>query len=134
MKLKRKRMMKVKIKKITNSFKYAGEGFYSSFKTERNMKFHIMIMILVIIAGILLKISKSEWIICIICFTMVIGGELFNTAIETVVDIAMPYKNEKAKLAKDISAAGVLVLAIGSAIIGLIIFVPKILNLIVKVL
>lgn len=71
MKLRRKRMMKVKIKKITNSFKYAGEGFYSSFKTERNMKFHIMIMILVIIAGILLKISKSEWIICIICFTMV---------------------------------------------------------------
>ena len=134
MKLRRKRMMKVKIKKITNSFKYAGEGLYSSFKTERNMKFHIMIMILVIIAGILLKISKSEWIICIICFTMVIGGELFNTAIETVVDIAMPYKNEKAKLAKDISAGAVLVLAIGSAIIGLIIFVPKILDLIVKVL
>lgn len=127
MSLKKKRMLKVKSKKIVNSFKYAFEGFISSFKTERNMKIHIIIMILVIIAGISLKINKYEWIICIICFAIVIGGELFNTAIETIVDIVMPYKNEKAKIAKDISASGVLILAIGSAIVGLIIFVPKIL-------
>lgn len=118
----------LKVKKIVNSFKYAFEGFVSSFKTEKNMKIHIIIMILVIIAGILLKINKYEWIICIICFALVIGGELFNTVIETVVDMVMPYKNEKAKLAKDISASGVLVLAIGAAIIGLIIFIPKICN------
>ena len=124
-----KRMIKVKTKKMVNSFKYAFEGFISSFKTERNMKIHIIIMILVIIAGILLKINKYEWIICIICFAIVIGGELFNTAIETVVDIVMPYKNEKAKIAKDISASGVLVFAIGSAIIGLIIFIPKVFNI-----
>lgn len=127
MSLKKKRMLKVKSKKLANSFKYAFEGFISSFKTERNMKIHIIIMILVIIAGISLKINKYEWIICIICFAIVIGGELFNTAIETIVDIVMPYKNEKAKIAKDISASGVLILAIGSAIVGLIIFVPKIL-------
>lgn len=126
MNLKRKRMIKVKSKKIINSFKYAFEGLISALKTERNMKFHIIIMLLVIIAGILLKINKYEWLICIVCFAMVIGGELFNTAIETIVDMVMPYKNEKAKKAKDISASGVLVLAIGAAIIGLIIFVPKI--------
>lgn len=121
------RMMKVNSKKIANSFKYAFEGIISSFKTERNMKIHVIVMILVIIVGILLKINKYEWIICIICFSIVISGELFNTAIETVVDMVMPNKNEKAKLAKDISAGAVLVMAIGSAIIGLIIFVPKIL-------
>lgn len=126
MKLRRKRMIKVKTKKIANSFKYAFQGFVSSFKTERNMKIHIFIMLLVIIAGIILNINKYEWIICIICFALVIGAELFNTAIETTIDIVMPYKNEKAKLAKDISASGVLILAIASAIIGLIIFVPKI--------
>lgn len=126
MKLRRKRMIKVKTKKIANSFKYAFQGFVSSFKTERNMKIHIFIMLLVIIAGIMLNINKYEWIICIICFALVIGAELFNTAIETTIDIVMPYKNEKAKLAKDISASGVLILAIASAIIGLIIFVPKI--------
>ncbi len=120
----------MKIKKIINSFKYAIEGFYSSFKTERNMKIHILIMILVIMAGFLLKLNRQEWMICIACFAAVISGELFNTAIETVVDIVMPQKNEKAKLAKDISASAVLVLAIGAAIIGLIIFVPKILSFI----
>ena len=114
-----------KIQKRINSFKYAIEGIISSFKTERNMKIHVIVMILVIVLGILLKINIQEWITCTICFVTVIGGELFNTSIETVVDIVMPTKNEKAKLAKDISAGAVLVLAIGSAIIGLLIFIPK---------
>ena len=118
-----------KMKKIRNSFKYAIEGIWTSFKTERNMKRHIFIMILVIIAGIILKINKSEWIICIILFAIVIGSELFNTSIETIVDMVMPEKNEKAKIAKDVSAGAVLVVAIGAAIIGLVIFVPRILNI-----
>ena len=118
-----------KMKKIRNSFKYAIEGIWTSFKTERNMKIHIFIMILVIIAGIILKINKSEWIICIILFAIVIGSELFNTSIETIVDMVMPEINEKAKIAKDVSAGAVLVVAIGAAIIGLVIFVPRILNI-----
>ena len=118
-----------KMKKIRNSFKYAIEGICTSFKTERNMKIHIFIMILVIIAGIILKINKSEWIICIILFAIVIASELFNTSIETIVDMVMPEKNEKAKIAKDVSAGAVLVVAIGAAIIGLVIFVPRILNI-----
>lgn len=126
MELKQKRMIKVKTKKLTNSFKYAFEGFMTSFKQERNMKIHIAIMLAVILLGWYLKISIQEWITCIILFTIVIAGELFNTAIETIVDMVMPYKNEKAKQAKDISAAAVLVLSIGAAIIGLIIFIPKI--------
>lgn len=117
---------KVKSKKLINSCKYAIQGIFSSFKTERNMKIHIFIMFLVIISGIILKINKYEWIICVLCFVIVISGELFNTAIETVVDMVMPYKNDKAKIAKDISAGAVLALAIGAAIVGVIIFVPKI--------
>ena len=115
-----------KSKKLINSFKYAIQGILSSFKTERNMKIHIFVMILVIIAGVILKINKYEWIACILCFAIVISGELFNTAIETVVDMVMPYKNDKAKIAKDIAAGAVLTLAIGAAVIGVIIFVPKI--------
>lgn len=114
-----------KAKKLINSFKYAIEGFFTSFRTERNMKIHIVMMIVVIVMGIWLKISKVEWMICIILFAFVISAELFNTAIETVVDIVMPNKNEKAKIAKDVSAAAVLVLAIGAAIIGCMIFIPK---------
>lgn len=128
--LRKKRELKVKTKKIANSFKYAWQGIISAFNTERNMKIHVIIMLLVILAGIIFKINIFEWIICIICFMAVIGGELINTSIETTVDIAMPERNEKAKLAKDVAAGAVLVLAIGSAIIGLVIFVPKIWNII----
>lgn len=118
----------MKNKKMINSFKNAFNGMIVSFKQERNMKIHISIMFLVILLGIIFKIKMVEWIICIICFALVIGGELFNTAIEITVDIAMPNFNEKAKKAKDISAGAVLVLAIASAIIGFIIFVPKIIG------
>lgn len=119
----------MKDKKLINSFKYAFTGIFSALKTERNLKIHISIATLVIIFGIILKISKIEWLICLICIMTVISSELINTAIETTVDIAMPNENELAKRAKDIGAASVLVLAITSAIIGLIIFVPKIIIL-----
>lgn len=118
----------MKNKKMINSFKNAFNGMIVSFKYERNMKIHISIMFLVILLGIIFKIKMVEWIISIICFALVIGGELFNTAIEITIDIAMPNFNGKAKKAKDISAGAVLVLAIASAIIGFIIFVPKIIG------
>ena len=86
-------------------------------------------MLLVAIAGIILKINVIEWIICIILFAIVISAELFNTAIETVVNMITMEKNEKAKIAKDVSAGAVLVTAIGSAIVGLIIFIPKVVNI-----
>lgn len=125
----------MKNKKLINSFKYAFSGILSAYKSERNMKIHISIAILVIFFGIFLQISTYEWIACILCFAMVIGAEMFNTAIETVVDIAMPKKDERAKKAKDVAAGGVLIFAIGSAIIGSIIFIPKVidyLNLTIK--
>jgi hypothetical protein len=117
----------LKMKKLLKSFKYAFEGIFTGIKEEQNIKIHIVIMILVIIFGIMLKISKAEWIICIILFGLVISMELINTAIENTVDLITKEKNEQAKIAKDVAAGAVLVSAIASAIIGLIIFVPKIL-------
>lgn len=117
------------LKELLLSFKYAITGIIKTIKSERNMKIHILIMVLVIIFGIILKLSILEWIICIMLFSIVIAGELFNTAIENAVDIIMPQIHDKAKMAKDASAGAVLILSIGSAIIGLIIFVPKLLNL-----
>lgn len=115
--------------KLVNSFKYAFTGIFSAFKTERNMKIHVSIMLLVILLGIILKISLLEWLICIIWFSLVISGELFNTAIETIVDMVSPNKNENAKKAKDISAGAVLISALGSIVTGLIIFIPKIIDI-----
>ena len=104
--------LKKKRKKLINSFKYAFNGVAEAWKKEQNIKIHILIMIFVIIAGFLLKISIAEWIVCLILFAMVISLELINTAIEITVDIAMPKINEKAKFAKDISAGAVLFSAI----------------------
>lgn len=114
------------MKKLINSFKYAFEGIITGIKEEQNMKIHIFIMILVIIFGIILKISTVEWMICIILFGLVISMELVNTAIENTVDLITEEKNPKAKIAKDVAAGAVLISAITSAIIGLIIFLPKI--------
>lgn len=114
------------MKKLINSFKYAFQGIYIGIKEERNIKIHIFIMILVILFGIMLKISKVEWIICIILFGNVIALELMNTAIENTVDLITKENNPKAKIAKDTAAGAVLVMAISSAIVGLIIFIPKI--------
>ena len=77
-----------------------------------------------------LKISINEWIICITLIGLVLSAELMNTAIETVVDMFTREKNELAGKAKDISAGAVLILAIASAIVGGIIFIPKIIELI----
>lgn len=119
---------KQEYKKLVNSFKYAIEGFISSFKTERNMKIHVLAMVLVVILGIYLKLNQIEWCIIVISIALVISAELFNTAIETLVDMVSPEKNPNAKLVKDISAAAVLALAIGAAVAGTIIFIPKLMT------
>ena len=119
---------------LMNSFKDALNGIVVPIRKERNLKIHIIIMMLVIIAGFILKISKTEWMICIILFSLVISAEIINTSIENAIDytrsVTKDEDNELAGLAKDASAGAVLVLAIASAIIGLIIFVPKIIALI----
>lgn len=118
--------MEKKAKKLINSFKYAIEGVITAIKEEQNLKIHIILMIIVIIMGIVLKISQIEWIICIILFGFVISLELVNTAIENTVDLVTMEKKPKAKIAKDVAASAVLIAAITSTIIGLMIFIPKI--------
>lgn len=126
----KKKFIKKETKKIEDSFKHAFDGIVSSFKSERNMRIHFMMMIMVVLLGLILKINEYEWLICLILFGLIISLELVNTAIETVVDMVMPQINEKAKLAKDIAAGAVLVSAIASVIIGIMVFLPKILFLI----
>ncbi len=116
----------ISFNKLINSFKYAIRGIKSAIKSEQNLKIHFIIMEIVILMALLLNISPFEWLIILICFMSVISSELFNTALEKCVDLASPKFNELAKLAKDISAGAVLVTAFFSAIIGLIIFLPKI--------
>ena len=123
----------MKNKKLINSFKYAFKGLGSAVKSERNMKIHFTMMMLVIIAGIFFNIAIWEWITCFILFGLVIGMECVNTAIEIIVDMVSPKYNEAAGRAKDIAAGGVLACAIGAAVDGIFIFLPKVLKFIIRI-
>ena len=113
------------IRKEIKSFGHAFRGIGATLASETHMKFHFGISLLVVAFGIWLQISITEWLICLICFGVVISAELFNTAIESLVDLISPEVHPLAGKAKDIAAGAVLVSAIFAAIIGLIIFVPK---------
>lgn len=109
------------------SVKYALEGIGICIKKERNFRIHLVMMMAVIICGIFFGINKIEWMICLILFALVISLEMVNTSIEAIVDLYTPQFHPLAKIAKDTAAGAVLVSAIFSAIIGLMIFVPKLL-------
>ncbi|WP_027205979.1 diacylglycerol kinase family protein [Butyrivibrio fibrisolvens] len=110
---------------LYKSFGYAFEGIFNTIKDERNIKIHLIVTTLVIIFGFILKISLTEWFVCILLFAIIIPLELINTAIEAVVDLASKEYAPLAKKAKDAAAGAVLVAAILSAVIGSIIFFPK---------
>lgn len=104
------------------SFKYAFSGIVAALKEEPNLKFHLFFALLVIIAGFFLKISQRDWILVVILIGLVISVELTNTAIEAVVDSFTTSEHPGAKLAKDISAGAVLVVALTAAAVGVIVF------------
>lgn len=119
-----------KNKNFFEALKNALNGLKYAIKTQKDLKIQIFIAIIVIIMSILLKISKIEMIIITISIFLVIFAEIMNTAIEKTVDLVTQEYNEIAKIAKDVSAGAVLVLAINSIIIGLYIFGDKIINII----
>jgi diacylglycerol kinase (ATP) len=116
--------------KFIRGFGYALNGIWHATATQLNFRAHLVAAIIAIYAGYALHISKDEWLWITLCITMVLVAELFNTAIEFLVDLVSPEYNKKAGLIKDMSAGAVLITAIGALIIGLIIFVPKLLVLI----
>lgn len=114
--------------RLLSSFRYAFEGVMYGMKAERNMVIHFAMLLLVVVFGATLGLSGTEWMICLILFGLVFATELMNTAVETVVDIILPEYDVRAKAAKDTAAGAVLMVSIAAAIVGLIIFMPKLLT------
>ena len=117
------------IKKFVNSFKYPIKGLRYAYKNEQNLFVDVIVALIVVALGIIFKISSFEWALITITLGLVISAELFNTAIEAVVDLVTEKYHPLAKVAKDTSAAAVFVLAIVAVVEGLIIFLPKIINI-----
>lgn len=113
--------------KFIKSFGYAFSGLGHAFKSQFNFKVHVLALTVVGVSGWYFCLQPVEWLAIIVAAGMVLIAELFNTAIEVLVDLVSPDIHPKAKIIKDVAAAAVLVAAIASVVIGLIIFIPKLL-------
>lgn len=118
-----------RIKKRLKSFYYAGKGIITLFRSEPNAQIHLVLMTAAIILGFSFQIPCMEWLILLLTFAMVLAAEGFNTAIEFLTDLVSPDYHELAGKTKDVAAGAVLITAIVAAIIGCIIFLPRILAL-----
>ncbi|MFH1832562.1 MAG: diacylglycerol kinase family protein [Candidatus Levyibacteriota bacterium] len=114
--------------KLISSFKYAFEGIIYALKFNQNLRIHFVAAVIVIIASIFFKINAFEKGILGIVILLVISSEMINTAIEEMVDFVITEHKREAKIAKDVSAGMVLLAAIGSIIVGALIFIPYVIN------
>lgn len=110
------------------SFKCAINGIKYVFRTQRNIVIQVVLGFIAIVLGIFFKISNIEWLILSLTIALVLFAEFVNTAIETTVDLFTEEYNEKAKIAKDVAAGGVVITAINSIVVGVIILGEKIIN------
>ena len=124
-----KKQEKFSFAKRLKSFTYAFSGLKVLFQEEHNSWIHLFVTVCVIIAGVLLRLSVLEWVAVAFAVGLVFSGEIFNSAIEDLSDVVCPERDERIKKVKDLAAAAVLVNAITAAVIGLLIFVPKIIQL-----
>jgi len=116
------------MRSIINSFANAWRGVKIFVRRERNAWIHCGMTILVILAGFLFRISMAEWLAVVFALGLVLAGEAINTAIERLSDVVQPEQDDRIRDVKDVSAGAVLICAITAAVIGVIVFLPKLLS------
>lgn len=99
-------------------FKDAVSGIVFTFRTQRHMRFHLYVVLIVILIGILLDIPLREMLVLLFTISLVLVAEMFNSAIEATVDLVSPTYSPLAKFAKDISAGAVLITTIVALVVG----------------
>lgn len=124
-----KRDEKFSIKKRAKSFGYAFSGLKILISEEHNARIHLVVSILVVTLGFYLNISSLEWVALILCIGFVFVLEIINSSIENIADFIEPERNQDIKKIKDLAAAAVLLGSLTAVIIGLVIFVPKLVQL-----
>lgn len=115
----------MKIKKSVDSFNYAIEGIIYAIRTQRNMRFHLIVAAFILIFSLFFDLSKAEMLILFFTITLVIVLELVNTAIEATIDVTANYYHPLAKIAKNVAAGAVLISAINALAVGYLLFFDK---------
>lgn len=116
-------MMKV-IRQHHISFKNAFSGLIWSLKTQPNFRVHIVCSLAVIFLGLYLRITSTEMTIILFAILLGLSTEMINTALESMTDLITTEWKEQAKIAKDVSAGMMLMVAMGAVLIAIFIFVP----------
>ena len=115
-------------KKLTSSFRYALRGIKETFISQRNMKIHSAMTVVMLFLSYYLKLNKIEFLFILLSSFLVLTTEIINSAIEKNIDIYTSKIDRNAMLGKDMAAGAVLMTVINAIIIGSIIFIPKIID------
>jgi diacylglycerol kinase (ATP) len=116
------RARRVDLRRTLYSFRHAGRGFAWALSSQANLRVHFVAAAVVLIAALVLRFSVIEFVALVLCFTVVVAAELFNTTLEVLIDYAWPEHHPMIGRAKDVAAAAVLVAAAGAAIVGVLLF------------
>ncbi len=114
--------MRPRPKSAFDSFRYALDGILHGFRSQRHMRFHFCVAVLALLAGVVYGLNATELLVLTFAISLVIIAELFNTAIEAVVDLVTTSYHPLAKYAKDVAAGAVLIAALNACVVGLLLF------------
>jgi diacylglycerol kinase (ATP) len=114
----------INLKVLKKSFGFAFEGVAHAFKYDQNLRIHFIVAFFVILASLFFKVTPFEAGILGIAILLVIATEMINTAIENMIDLITKEYHVEAKIAKDVSSGMVLITAIGSVLVGALVFTP----------
>lgn len=117
------------MRSLIASFGYAFAGIWYLLRTQRNAQIHCLVGACATALGIVLQITRWEWVALVLTMTIVLAAEGANTAIEAAIDLTTSMRHPLAKVAKDVGAGTVLICAIASVIVGCLIFIPHLVEL-----
>ena len=117
------------MRRTVRSFAFAARGFRYVLRGERNFQIELLVAGFVILGMVLFDLSVMERVALVLCIAWVLTLELVNTAVERIMDVLQPRIHPYARIIKDVMAAAVLVSAVGAALVGAVIFAPRILDL-----
>lgn len=122
-------LKKLSFKRVLRSFKFSFDGLKYAYLHEQSLILHVVVMVLIVACGISFKITPIQWVITLVMGALILVAELFNTAIEAVVDMVTEEFHPLAKVAKDTASAACFIADMTAAGMWLVVFVPKIIAL-----
>lgn len=122
-------LKKLSLKRVLRSFKFSFDGLKYAYLHEQSLILHVVVMIIIVGCGIGFKITPMQWVITLVMGALILVAELFNTAIEAVVDMVTEEYHPLAKVAKDTASAACFVADIIAAGMWIVVFAPKLIAL-----